>query len=168
MACGRCLTMLGIIIGVGAVITSMAIGSGAQTAVLAQIESLGANLVVISPGAITSGGVSLGTGSRTSLTLPDVRRSRRSSRTSSGRRRTRRRAPRWSPARPTGHSDRRHNASVHDGADWAVAQGTLLHPGRGRPSGEGRGARRHRRPEPVPQRRRGRRDRRSSRTSRFA
>jgi len=66
------LTMLGIIIGVGAVITSMAIGSGAQMAVLAQIESLGANLVVISPGAITSGGVSLGTGTQTSLTLPDA------------------------------------------------------------------------------------------------
>ena len=66
------LTMLGIIIGVGAVITSMAIGSGAQAAVLAQIESLGANLIVVIPGAMTSGGVSLGTGSRTTLTLPDA------------------------------------------------------------------------------------------------
>ncbi len=66
------LTMLGIIIGVGAVITSMAIGAGAQAAVLAQIESLGANLIVVIPGAISSGGVSLGTGSRTTLTLPDV------------------------------------------------------------------------------------------------
>jgi len=66
------LTMLGIIIGVGAVITSMAIGSGAQAAVLAQIESLGANLVVVVPGAISSGGVSLGSGTRTSLKLDDV------------------------------------------------------------------------------------------------
>jgi len=66
------LTMLGIIIGVGAVITSMAIGSGAQAAVLAQIESLGANLVVVIPGAISSGGVSLGSGTRTSLKLDDV------------------------------------------------------------------------------------------------
>jgi len=64
--------MLGIIIGVGAVITSMAIGSGAQAAVLAQIESLGANLVVVVPGAISSGGVSLGSGTRTSLKLDDV------------------------------------------------------------------------------------------------
>jgi len=40
--------------------------------VLAQIESLGANLIVVIPGAISSGGVSLGTGSRTTLTLPDV------------------------------------------------------------------------------------------------
>src|ERR1700730_3838001 len=66
------LTMLGIIIGVGAVITSMAIGSGAQAAVLAQIESLGANLIVVIPGSVTTGGVSLGSGTRTSLKLPDV------------------------------------------------------------------------------------------------
>ena len=66
------LTMLGIIIGVGAVITSMAIGSGAQAAVMAQIESLGANLVVVIPGAINASGVRLGAGTRTSLTLSDV------------------------------------------------------------------------------------------------
>ena len=66
------LTMLGIIIGVGAVIASMAIGAGAQAAVLKQIESLGANLIIITPGSITSGGVSLGSGARTTLTLDDV------------------------------------------------------------------------------------------------
>ena len=66
------LTMLGIIIGVGAVIASMAIGSGAQAAVLKAIESLGANLIIITPGAITSGGVNLGSGSRTTLTLNDI------------------------------------------------------------------------------------------------
>jgi putative ABC transport system permease protein len=66
------LTMLGIIIGVGAVITSMAIGSGAQAAVLAQIESLGANLVIVIPGAVSSGGVILGSGTRTSLKLADA------------------------------------------------------------------------------------------------
>ncbi|HUI72962.1 MAG TPA: ABC transporter permease, partial [Spirochaetia bacterium] len=66
------LTMLGIIIGVGAVIASMAIGSGAQAAVLKQIESLGANLVIITPGSITSGGVQLGSGARTTLTRDDV------------------------------------------------------------------------------------------------
>jgi putative ABC transport system permease protein len=66
------LTMLGIIIGVGAVIASMAIGSGAQAVVLAQIESLGANLVVVIPGAITTGGVRLGTGTQTSLSLDDA------------------------------------------------------------------------------------------------
>ena len=66
------LTMLGIIIGVGAVIASMAIGAGAQAAVLKQIESLGANLIIITPGSITSGGVSLGSGSRTTLKLDDI------------------------------------------------------------------------------------------------
>jgi putative ABC transport system permease protein len=64
--------MLGIIIGVGAVIASMAIGAGAQAAVLKQIESLGANLIVITPGSITSGGVSLGSGAKTTLTLDDI------------------------------------------------------------------------------------------------
>ena len=66
------LTMLGIIIGVSAVISSMAIGSGAKAAVIAQIESLGANLVVITPGSITMGGVSLGSGAKTTLKLGDV------------------------------------------------------------------------------------------------
>ena len=66
------LTMLGIIIGVGAVIASMAIGAGAQAAVLKQIESLGSNLIVITPGNVVSGGVSLGGGSRTTLTLNDT------------------------------------------------------------------------------------------------
>jgi putative ABC transport system permease protein len=66
------LTMLGIIIGVCAVIASMAIGAGAQAAVMKQIESLGANLIVITPGSIVSGGVQLGSGSRTTLKLPDV------------------------------------------------------------------------------------------------
>ena len=66
------LTMLGIIIGVGAVIASVAIGAGAQAVVLKQIESLGANLIVISPGSVTTGGVSLGSGARTTLTLGDV------------------------------------------------------------------------------------------------
>jgi putative ABC transport system permease protein len=66
------LTMLGIIIGVGAVIASMAIGAGVQAYVLKRIESLGANLVIITPGSITSGGVRLGSGSRTTLTVDDV------------------------------------------------------------------------------------------------
>jgi putative ABC transport system permease protein len=66
------LTMLGIIFGVGAVITSMAIGEGAKQALLKQIESLGSNLVVITPGNVVQGGVSLGSGSRTTLKLADV------------------------------------------------------------------------------------------------
>jgi putative ABC transport system permease protein len=66
------LTMLGIIIGVAAVICSTAVGAGSQAAVLKQIESLGSNLIIITPGAINAGGVSLGTGSRTTLSLSDI------------------------------------------------------------------------------------------------
>ncbi|HXW76974.1 MAG TPA: ABC transporter permease [Candidatus Eremiobacteraceae bacterium] len=66
------LTMLGIIIGVGAVITSMAIGSGAQAAVQAQLARLGSNLIVVVPGSIITGGVQLGAGARESLKTADA------------------------------------------------------------------------------------------------
>ena len=65
------LTMLGIIIGVGAVISLMSIGSGAQAAIAQNIKSLGANLITITPGAVSQGGVSLGGGSAPTLTLAD-------------------------------------------------------------------------------------------------
>ena len=54
------LTMLGIIIGVGAVITMVALGSGAQKAVEEQIASLGANTFTIFPGQSFRGGVAQG------------------------------------------------------------------------------------------------------------
>ena len=66
------LTMLGVIIGVAAVITSMAIGTGARAAVAAQLARLGSNLIVVVPGSIVSGGVQLGLGARQSLTLDDA------------------------------------------------------------------------------------------------
>ena len=66
------LTMLGIIIGVGAVITMIAIGSGAQAQVEEQIKALGTNLIIILPGSVTSGGVRMGSGSRSSLTEDDA------------------------------------------------------------------------------------------------
>lgn len=66
------LTMLGIIIGVGAVITMIAIGSGAQDQVEEQIKTLGANLITVSPGSITAGGVRMGAGARVSLTEDDA------------------------------------------------------------------------------------------------
>jgi putative ABC transport system permease protein len=53
------LTMLGIIIGVGAVITMIAIGEGAQKAVIDRIQSLGTNLLFVSPGAQRGGGVTV-------------------------------------------------------------------------------------------------------------
>ncbi|MES2562775.1 MAG: ABC transporter permease [Pseudomonadota bacterium] len=66
------LTMLGIIIGVGAVITMIAIGSGAQAQVEEQIKALGTNLIVVFPGSFTSGGVRMGAGSRPTLTDDDA------------------------------------------------------------------------------------------------
>ena len=66
------LTMLGIVIGVGAVIALMSIGSGAQAAITANIRSLGSNLITITPGASNQGGVSLGNGSAATLTLDDA------------------------------------------------------------------------------------------------
>ncbi len=63
------LTMLGIVIGVGAVIALMSIGSGAQAAIAANIKSLGSNLITITPGAVSQGGVSQGNGSAQTLTI---------------------------------------------------------------------------------------------------
>ena len=51
------LTMLGVFIGVAALIAMVAVGQGANDAVRKQIESLGTNLVVVLPGATTTGGV---------------------------------------------------------------------------------------------------------------
>ena len=56
------LTMLGIIIGVSAVIAMVSIGQGAQASVQAQIESIGTNLLFVSAGAQNVGGVHSGTG----------------------------------------------------------------------------------------------------------
>ena len=67
------LTMLGIIIGVGAVITMLAIGTGAQQRVAEQMKSLGSNLMLVLPGTITQGGVRLGAQSGQSLTEDDAR-----------------------------------------------------------------------------------------------
>lgn len=67
------LTMLGIIIGVGAVITMVAVGEGAKSQVEAQIASLGSNVLFVLPGTITQGGVRSGFGSVTTLTADDAK-----------------------------------------------------------------------------------------------
>ncbi|WP_186419413.1 ABC transporter permease [Bosea sp. CS1GBMeth4] len=67
------LTMLGIIIGVAAVIAMVAIGSGARERVDSQIKSLGANLAIIQAGNVTQGGVRLGAGASSTLTDEDAR-----------------------------------------------------------------------------------------------
>ncbi|MCX6797446.1 MAG: ABC transporter permease, partial [Candidatus Doudnabacteria bacterium] len=68
------LTMLGIIIGIGSVIAMVAIGQGAQSSIASRIESIGSNLIIVSPGAQRGTGVtvSAGQGSSQSLTMSDV------------------------------------------------------------------------------------------------
>jgi putative ABC transport system permease protein len=66
------LTMLGIVIGVGAVIIMVAIGNGAQTAVQSSINSLGTNLIMVMPGNFSQGGVSQGQGAVSRLTIEDA------------------------------------------------------------------------------------------------
>jgi len=66
------LTTLGIVIGVAAVIAMVSIGRGANRAVQAQIESLGTNLLMIVPGATTTGGVRSGQGGVSTLTVRDA------------------------------------------------------------------------------------------------
>jgi putative ABC transport system permease protein len=66
------LTMLGIIIGVGAVIAMVGIGAGAQARVAEQIQSLGSNLIIVFPGSRTSSGVRMGSGTYVRLTEDDA------------------------------------------------------------------------------------------------
>ena len=67
------LTMLGVFIGVAALIVMVSVGQGANEAVRKEIARLGTNLVVILPGAATSGGARGGFGSASTLTVADVR-----------------------------------------------------------------------------------------------
>ncbi len=66
------LTMLGIIIGVGAVIAMISVGQGAQQKVQEQIRSMGTNILYVWPGSISSGGAHLGAGAAHTLTEQDV------------------------------------------------------------------------------------------------
>ncbi|HEX6535597.1 MAG TPA: ABC transporter permease [Gemmatimonadaceae bacterium] len=71
------LTMLGIIIGVGAVIVMVALGHGAQSQIQSQIASLGTNLIVVMPGATAQGGVSQGAATFNRLTVEDAEKLKR-------------------------------------------------------------------------------------------
>lgn len=66
------LTVLGIVIGVAAVIAMLAIGRGAEASITSRIESMGTNLIYVSPGSSSQGGVSSGAGSAATLTLDDA------------------------------------------------------------------------------------------------
>jgi putative ABC transport system permease protein len=67
------LTMLGIIIGVAAVVAMVSIGAGAQRRIEAQIRSMGSNLIVVLSGTATSGGLRMGLGSQLTVTEDDAR-----------------------------------------------------------------------------------------------
>ncbi len=67
------LTMLGIVIGVGAVIALMAVGQGSQKAVTDRIQGLGSNLLFIRSGSTSQSGVAGGAGTAQTLTLDDAR-----------------------------------------------------------------------------------------------
>jgi macrolide transport system ATP-binding/permease protein len=75
------LTMLGVFIGVAALIAMVAVGNGANAAVRKQIESLGTNLAVVLPGAVLTGGARAGFGSASTLTVADVQAIRREAKT---------------------------------------------------------------------------------------
>lgn len=66
------LTVLGIVIGVAAVIAMLSIGRGAQASITSQIESIGTNLVYVTPGSIRQGGVASAAGTAGTLTLDDA------------------------------------------------------------------------------------------------
>jgi putative ABC transport system permease protein len=67
------LTMLGIIIGVAAVIAMVAVGSGAEERIRQQIASIGSNVIVVLSGSLTSSGIRMGTGNAQTLTEDDAR-----------------------------------------------------------------------------------------------
>jgi putative ABC transport system permease protein len=66
------LTMLGMIIGVAAVITMVALGTGAQTSIEAQIQSAGTNVIIVSAGNFSAGGVRQGQGNASTLVPSDA------------------------------------------------------------------------------------------------
>ncbi len=66
------LTILGVVIGVAAVIAMMSIGQGAQAQITSQVESVGTNLIYITPGSTNSSGVRSATGSAATLTQDDA------------------------------------------------------------------------------------------------
>jgi putative ABC transport system permease protein len=66
------LTMLGIIIGAGSVITMVAVGTGARQRIVEQISSMGSNLLIIQLGSATAGGARMGAGTLPRLTTHDA------------------------------------------------------------------------------------------------
>jgi putative ABC transport system permease protein len=67
------LTMLGIVIGVAAVIATVAVGTGATQRIQQQIASIGSNIIIVIPGSLTSSGLRMGTGAAVTLSEGDAR-----------------------------------------------------------------------------------------------
>ena len=67
------LTMLGIVIGVASVISTVAIGSGATERIQQQIASIGSNIIIVTPGSTSSSGLRLGSGNAVTLSESDAR-----------------------------------------------------------------------------------------------
>jgi putative ABC transport system permease protein len=65
------LTMLGIVIGVAAVIAMVGVGTGATDRIQEQIQSIGSNLIIVQPGSLNSNGVRLGSGGVVSVSQDD-------------------------------------------------------------------------------------------------
>ena len=78
------LTMLGIVIGVGAVIVMVAVGHGAQSQIESQINSLGTNLILVTPGSSQQGGVSQGAQTFNRITVEDAQKLKAEASTLSG------------------------------------------------------------------------------------
>ena len=78
------LTMLGIVIGVGAVIVMIAVGNGASSSIQAQIKGLGTNMIVITAGAAKQGGVSQGAATFNRLQVADAQKLEREGTTFAG------------------------------------------------------------------------------------
>ena len=67
------LTILGIVIGVAAVIAMVAVGSGAEERIRQQIASIGSNVIIVLSGSLTNSGIRMGTGNAQTLTEDDAR-----------------------------------------------------------------------------------------------
>ena len=98
------LTMLGMIIGVGAVITMVALGKGAQSTIEEQVKAAGTNLINVNAGNFTQGGVRQGGGMATTLTPEDADGAARSCPACSTSPRASTRARSSSPATRTGRA----------------------------------------------------------------
>src|SRR5215471_1677224 len=66
------LTSLGILIGIAAVVLTVGLGQGAKQQVSKQLAALGGNLLIVSPGSSTTGGIRGGFGSASTLTMADA------------------------------------------------------------------------------------------------